>query len=90
TTGNLGYGDTINRGDGRGEMGDSLPVVDLGTGLSVTQISGASTLFCARISDGTLRCWGANTYGQLGVGDTLHRGDGANEMGDSLPALILE
>jgi E3 ubiquitin-protein ligase HERC3 len=29
--GQLGLGDTNNRGDGPGEMGDSLPFVDLGT-----------------------------------------------------------
>ena len=29
--GQLGLGDTSNRGDGPGEMGDNLPVVDLGT-----------------------------------------------------------
>ena len=28
--GRLGYGDTLSRGDGAGEMGDYLPVVDLG------------------------------------------------------------
>ena len=30
-SGQLGYGDTNNRGDGPTEMGDNLPTVDLGT-----------------------------------------------------------
>ena len=30
--GQLGYGDTDNRGDNTGVMGDNLPAVDLGTG----------------------------------------------------------
>ena len=44
---------------------------------------------CARFGDGTLKCWGYNIYGQLGYGDTAHRGDGPGEMGDALPAVDL-
>ena len=35
----LGYGDTQNRGDGGGEMGDNLPSVDLGSGRSAKFIA---------------------------------------------------
>lgn len=31
----LGLGDTTDRGDSDGEMGDNLPAVDLGTGESI-------------------------------------------------------
>lgn len=37
----------------------------------------------------TKQCWGMNTLGALGLGDTLDRGDGADEMGDALPAVSL-
>ena len=35
------------------------------------------------------KCWGYNWHGQLGLGDTKHRGDDATEMGDRLPAVDL-
>ena len=32
---------------------------------------------------GSIKCWGYNKYGQLGLGDTNNRGDGPGEMGAS-------
>ena len=86
--GQLGLGDTANRGDTTGEMGDALPTVNLGTGRTATAIS-AGTHTCAVLDNGTIKCWGGNLFGQLGLGDTASRGDGANEMGDNLPAVSL-
>lgn len=37
-------------------------------GVAATQISVASTHACARMADGTARCWGRNDYGQLADG----------------------
>ncbi|MCB1018201.1 MAG: carboxypeptidase regulatory-like domain-containing protein, partial [Acidimicrobiales bacterium] len=39
---------------------------------------------CAVLDDDTLKCWGDNQYGQLGLGDTDDRGDTPGEMGDAL------
>lgn len=85
TYGTLGYGDTNNRGDNAGEMGASLPIVDLGTGLKVIQLAAGLNHFCALFSTGQMKCWGDNGFGQLGLGDLNARGDQANEMGDNLP-----
>ena len=32
---------------------------------------------------GYVKCWGSNSYGQLGLGDKIYRGDGPGEMGAS-------
>ncbi len=87
--GQLGLGDTDDRGNNAGEMGDALPSVNLGTGLTATQVAGRWNHTCARLNNGSVKCWGENTYGKLGVGDTNHRGDASGEMGDALPAVDL-
>ena len=88
-TGGLGLGDTADRGDDAGEMGDNLPTVDLGTGRTATAIAAGVRHTCALLDDGQVRCWGANAQGQLGLGDTVSRGDGPGEMGDALPTVDL-
>jgi hypothetical protein len=87
--GQLGLGDTDNRGDGGGEMGDSLPAVQLGTGRSAVALTLGPGRSCALLDDGSVKCWGGNSKGRLGLGDTSDRGDGGGEMGDSLPAVNL-
>ena len=85
----LGLGDHDDRGDETGEMGDNLPTVDLGTGRTATAIAADDLFTCALLDNGAVKCWGNNAFGQLGLGDTARRGDGAGEMGDSLPAVDL-
>ncbi|MBI3976703.1 MAG: hypothetical protein HY331_00825, partial [Chloroflexi bacterium] len=85
--GQLGLGDTNNRGDGSNEMGSNLPAVQLG-GTAVALTAGIWHT-CALLSDSAVKCWGQNNYGQLGLGDTDSRGDGPNEMGTNLPAVQL-
>ena len=87
--GQLGQGHTLNRGDGPGEMGDNLPPVNLGTGRTATQITAGRDHTCALLDDGTVKCWGYNDFGQLGLGNRAYRGDGLGEMGDALPAVNL-
>jgi alpha-tubulin suppressor-like RCC1 family protein len=87
--GQLGLGNTSARGDGPNEMGDDLPAVNLGTGRTATAISAGDRYTCALLDDASVKCWGLNSAGQLGLGDTASRGDQAGELGDSLSAVSL-
>lgn len=88
-TGQLGLGDLDSRGDDPGEMGDSLPVTDLGTGRTATVVTAGYAHTCAVLDDQTVKCWGQNTSGELGLGDADTRGDDPGEMGDDLPVVNL-
>jgi alpha-tubulin suppressor-like RCC1 family protein len=65
--GQLGQGDKENRGDEANEMGDDLPPVNMGTGKTAIEVRTDQAHTCALLSDGTVRCWGQNTYGQVGA-----------------------
>jgi len=88
-TGQLGLGDTTSRGGSSGEMGDALPVVDLGLGKTAKVITAGASYTCAILDDDTIKCWGFNGSGQLGLGDTMARGANPSEMGDALPPVDL-
>ncbi|UQA56515.1 RCC1 domain-containing protein [Polyangium aurulentum] len=87
--GELGLGDTNHRGDDVAEMGNALPTVDLGSDQTVKAITAGFRHTCALLANGSVKCWGLNGDGQLGLGDTQNRGDGPGEMGDALPAVDL-
>ncbi len=87
--GRLGQGDKAYRGYDAATTGDNLLPIDLGTGLIAEQIAVGSYFACALFTDKHIKCWGNNEHGQLGLGDTLNRGDDANEMGDALPFVNL-
>lgn len=58
-----------------GQLGDdttddrSAPVDVIGLGSNVVSITAGRDHSCAATSDGTLRCWGGDTYGELGNGE---------------------
>jgi alpha-tubulin suppressor-like RCC1 family protein len=89
TNGQLGLGDTSSRGDAGGEMGNSLPAVDLGTGVLASKVYAGNDHTCVLTTTKRVKCWGGNSAGQLGIGDINHRGDGSGEMGDTLPYVDL-
>ena len=82
--GQLGQGDVALRG----HNGDNLPLVNLASGSKIIHASMYDHT-CTVFQDRTVKCWGRNDAGQLGLGDTEHRGDAAGEMGTALPALDL-
>lgn len=84
TYGQLGKGNNLDLGDAAGEMGDSLTAVPLGTGRTALMIAAGRFHNCALLDDFTVKCWGGNSSGQLGIGSTAHRGNAANQMGDNL------
>ncbi|PCC68450.1 Myxococcus cysteine-rich repeat-containing protein [Nannocystis exedens] len=62
-----------------------VPAIDLGDGETVERFSHGFHHACAIVSGGRVKCWGDNGGGELGYGDTNHRGDEPDEMGDALP-----
>ena len=88
-SGQLGQENTSNLGDESNEMGDSLLSIDLGTGKTARAITAGDSHTCAVLDNASLKCWGKNDSGQLGLGNTSNRGDGSGEMGDNLPAIGL-
>jgi alpha-tubulin suppressor-like RCC1 family protein len=77
-----------NRGDAPGEMGNALPAVTLGAGRTARYVAAGSDNTCAILDNNDLKCWGSNTFGKLGLGDTDARGVAAGQMA-ALPRVDL-
>jgi alpha-tubulin suppressor-like RCC1 family protein len=87
--GQLGVGSTENRGTDPAQMGKGLFAVDLGSGRSARRVTAGGNHTCALLDDDEIKCWGANSQGQLGAGDTENRGDQLEELGDALKPVDL-
>ena len=91
--GQLGQGHRGARGGRRDHMGDRLSFTNLGTVSGEEHTAKALSLgyrfSCAILDNDQVKCWGNNDKGQLGLGDRNNRGDGGNEMGNSLPYVHL-
>ncbi len=88
-SGGLGYGDSTDRGRFPDDMGDDLPLVDLGTGRSATAIAAGFDHTCALLDDGSVKCWGLGNRGQLGNDAISVVGNSSGEMGDALAPIDL-
>jgi alpha-tubulin suppressor-like RCC1 family protein len=64
--GQLGLGDTTRR------LGPTAALA-LGEGRTAVEIAAGFRFACARLDDGTVKCWGDNPSGQLGLGDSEPR-----------------
>ncbi len=62
-SGQLGLGNT-------GDTNAPGAQVNLGTGHTAVALSAGASHTCALLDNGQVKCWGANTSGQLGLGNT--------------------
>lgn len=89
--GQLGQEDTFARGDQASELGNNLPAINLGVGLTAAEVYAGGHTTCVKLNTGKIKCWGYNDHGQLGLGIDfrLRQGDAVGEMGDNLPEVNL-
>lgn len=73
---------------GDDEPAGSIGPVNVGAGRTAVEVRAGGTLTCARLDDGTVRCWGYNSFGQLGRGD-FGGSFGDDEHPGSLPIVNL-
>ena len=77
--------------DTSGQLGDGEPAMTIALESAQPIDDGAQLVdagylhTCAVLDDGSMKCWGDNASGRLGLGDISARGDGPGEMGDGLP-----
>lgn len=71
--GTHGYGNTMDLGDD--ELPAALGPLDFASDTPAVQLTGGRAHICALFADAALRCWGYNSYGQLGLGSTVNIGD---------------
>ena len=70
-------------------MGDNLKEIDWGSDFVIEQIAPCDTHTCALSVDNRVKCIGANSDGELGIGTQSDRGDQPGELGDDLPFVDL-
>lgn len=87
--GQLGQNDTSSVGSSGGQAAMlALSPVNIGAGLVVADITAGGAHTCVVLEQGGQRCWGLNSYGQLGVESNTTYGTGTPPM-SALPAVVL-
>jgi alpha-tubulin suppressor-like RCC1 family protein len=72
--GELGQGHTANVGAKAGDMEFNVQPVEFGPARRAVEIAAGKFFTCARLDDNTVKCWGRNSSGQLGQGNTTPLG----------------
>lgn len=86
--GQLGYGHTEAIGDDEGPT--AVEPIELGGSVATAVFSGPlSRSTCTVLDDQSLRCWGANDFGQLGYGHVFEVGDDVAERPGDLPDILI-
>lgn len=70
------------------DMGDALAPVK--ESQKIRMMSLGYTHTCAVLEDESIKCWGVNTYGQLGIENTTPHGKATGSMDQGLPKVMLE
>jgi alpha-tubulin suppressor-like RCC1 family protein len=98
-SGQLGYGDVKRRGNTGTTQPINIPAITFPTGLTVTGIYAGNSDTCALLTDAanatSVKCWGWNNRGQLGLGKVSgtsagtpdYIGGASNETPDQLPSV---
>jgi len=73
-SGQLGIDNTIWMGNDSGDMA-GLPSINLGTGRTATAIAAGEYHNCALLDNASVKCWGYNATGQLGIDNNTTMGD---------------
>jgi alpha-tubulin suppressor-like RCC1 family protein len=81
--GRLGYGGTANVGDNPTDIPALVGPVNLGAGRTAIAISAGEQHTCARLDDGSLRCWGYGGNGRLGYCSETSIGDAPTDTPDT-------
>lgn len=76
-SGELGLGSKLSTSDAPKD----IPSVNLG-GARAQQVATGYDHTCVILDNGTVKCWGNNAYGQLGLGDLVNRGSTGDKLSD--------
>jgi len=84
--GQLGLGDTGDRGNSPINTMDTFNAINLGTGtLKLLTINAGEQYTCVVFEDLSVKCFGAGDDGKLGLGSTSPIGTSPSQMGNNLP-----
>ncbi len=87
--GQLGLGDVRLRGRSPADMGDALPFISVFSSLTRVDAVAVGDNHTCFLASNSVKCWGANGSGQLGLGDRASRGSNPSSIPRVLPAVDL-
>ncbi len=84
--GQLGYGSTATIGNAPGEVAAITPIQ---FPASVAELTAGRDHTCAKLTTGSVTCWGIGSFGQTGMDSNQRLGDDPGERADLLPPVAL-